>query len=164
MPGVYQASALYLPFAAGSFDRVLMLDIVEHLYPDELRIALQEVFRVLRPGGRVVVHTAPNVWYDRYAYPVVRWVRTAMGQGSRYPRDPREIIPENVHVHVNEQSALSLWRQLRRHGFHDVRTWLSTPPQHRRENLAFRLARRLLFTIPPFHWFFEREVFAVGQR
>ena len=56
-PGVYQASALLLPFAAQSFDRVLMLDIVEHLYPNELALALDEAYRVLRPGGRIVIHT-----------------------------------------------------------------------------------------------------------
>ncbi len=163
-PGVYQASALYLPFSDDSFDRLLMLDIVEHLYPNELAAAFREARRVLKPGGRIVIHTAPNVWYDRYAYPLVRLVRVMMGQGAAYPRDPRAIIPENLHVHVNEQSALSLRRQLRRHAFHGVRAWLSTPPQHRRENLLFGLARWLLFRVPPFRWFFEREVFAVGEK
>ena len=162
--GVYQASALHLPFQCDGFDRVLMLDIVEHLYPVELAIALREARRVLKPGGRIVVHTAPNVWYDRYAYPLVRLVRMAMGEGGRYPRSPREIIPENVHVHVNEQSALSLWRRLRASGFHSVRSWLSTPEQHRSENAVFRAARWLLFNVAPFSWFFEREVFAVGQK
>jgi ubiquinone/menaquinone biosynthesis C-methylase UbiE len=161
--GVYQASALYLPFERATFDRVLMLDIVEHLYPDELDLALQEAHRVLKPGGRVIIHTAPNVWYDRYAYPIVRLVRMMMGQGDRYPRNPRAVIPQNVHVHVNEQSALSLWRSLRRHKFQNVRAWLSTPPQHRQENPFFRLARWILFNVPPFRWFFEREVFAVGD-
>ncbi|MGC9347801.1 MAG: class I SAM-dependent methyltransferase [Anaerolineae bacterium] len=164
MPGVYQASALYLPFEPESFDRVLMLDIVEHLYPQELALAFSEAYRVLKPGGRVVVHTAPNVWYDRYAYPLVRRVRTLIGQGDRYPRDPRAIIPQNLDVHVNEQSMLSLWRGLRRRGFHRVDVWLSTPPQHREENLVFRLARWVLFKVPPFRWFFQREVFAVGEK
>ena len=162
--GVYQASALYLPFEAASFDRVLMFDIVEHLYPAELDLALSEALRVLKPGGRIIVHTAPNVWYDHYAYPVVRVVRIVMGQGARYPKDPRAIIPENMHVHVNEQSLFSLARYLRRNGFRDVASWLSTPPQHRRENILFRFARWLLFTVPPFSWFFEREVFAVGTK
>jgi len=162
--GVYQASALLLPFQDGVFDRVLLLDIVEHLYPKELAVALEEVRRVLRPGGRIVIHTAPNAWYDRYAYPLVRLVRIVMGQGERYPRNPREIIPENLHVHVNEQSALSLWRGLRRTGFRKVRSWLSTPPQHRHENVVFRLARWVLFRVPPLRWFFEREVFAVGEK
>ena len=162
--GVYQASALYLPFDTGTFDRVLMFDIVEHLYPDELDLALTEARRVLKPGGRIIVHTAPNVWYDRFAYPVVRAVRILMGQGRRYPKDPRAIIPENMHVHVNEQSMFSLARNLRRNGFQKVSSWLSTPPQHRRENVVFRFARWLLFTVPPFSWFFEREVFAVGDK
>ncbi len=162
--GVYQASALCLPFEADSFDRVLMLDIVEHLYPEELSTALAEAYRVLRPGGRIVIHTAPNKWYDRYAYPVVRKVRIWMGQGDQYPRDPREIIPQNVHVHVNEQSALSLWRDLRRHNFRKVRAWLNTPPQHRNETWVFQLARWFFFNLPPFRWFFEREVFAVGEK
>ncbi len=162
--GVYQASALGLPFGPNLFDRILMLDIVEHLYPHELTLALKEAHRVLKPGGRIVIHTAPNRWYDRYAYPVVRLIRILMGQGSGYPKNPRAIIPENVHVHVNEQSALSLWRQLRRHQFHGVRAWLSTPPQHRQEGIGFRLARWILFGVAPFRWFFEREVFAVGEK
>jgi SAM-dependent methyltransferase len=145
--GVYRANARYLPFVGGSFDRILMLDIVEHLYPHELLQAMTEAYRVLRPGGRVVIHTAPNVWYDRYAYPLVRIVRTLMGRGNDYPRNPRAfLVPANVHVHVNEQ------------------LWLSTPPQHRREGLLLALARKLLFGAPPFRWFFEREVFAVGEK
>lgn len=161
--GVYQADAKWLPFADGIFDRVLLFDIVEHLQPWELDHALKEVRRVLRPNGRVVIHTAPNVWYNRYAYPFVRLVRILMGQGSDYPKDPRAIIPANIDVHVNEQSALSLWRLLRRHGFHG-RVWLDTPPQHRQEGWVLRLARHILFNWPPFRWFFEREVFAVAAK
>ena len=159
--GVYLADAKALPFPDGFFDRVLMFDLVEHLHPWELDWALAAARRVLRPEGRLVIHTAPNVWYDRFAYPVVRMVRMLLGQGKHYPRDPRTIIPANVHVHVNEQSALSLWRVLRQAGFH-THVWLDTPPQNRLENWAFRAARHILFTWPPFCWFFEREIFAVA--
>lgn len=159
--GVYQADARRLPFPSATFDRVLLFDIVEHLYPWELDQALREVRRVLKPDGRLVIHTAPNVWYDRYAYPIVRLVRILMGQGDRYPRNPRALIPANLEVHVNEQSALSLWRLLRRHGFR-ARVWLATPPQNRQEPWLLRVARYVLFHWPPFRWFFEREVFAVA--
>ncbi|TFG71570.1 MAG: class I SAM-dependent methyltransferase [Anaerolineales bacterium] len=161
---VSRASALYLPFTADTFDRVLLLDIVEHLYPDELTIAFKEVWRVLKPDGRIIIHTAPNVWYDRYSYPIVRLVRILMGQGAHYPKSPRAIIPENLHVHVNEQSFLSLSQDLRRNHFNHVKTWLSTPPQHRIESRFLGLIRWILFHIPPFNWFFEREVFAVGEK
>jgi SAM-dependent methyltransferase len=156
------ADAKALPFQSGSFDRVLMFDLVEHLHPWELRQALSEARRLLRSGGRLVIHTAPNVWYDRYAYPVVRWVRMMMGEGRNYPKDPRAIIPDNLDVHVNEQSALSLWHTLRRADFRS-RVWLDTPPQDRDEGLVFQLARHVLFNWPPFRWFFEREVFAVAS-
>jgi SAM-dependent methyltransferase len=159
---VYQADAKRLPFPSFSFDRVLMFDLIEHLHPWELDQALSEARRALRPGGRLIIHTAPNVWYDRCAYPFVRFVRFLMGQRAGYPRDPRAIIPANLDVHVNEQSVLSLWRVLRRAGFH-ARVWLDTPPQNRDEGLVLATARRILFTWPPFHWFFEREVFAVAR-
>lgn len=159
---VYMADAKGLPFPAASFDRVLMFDLVEHLHPWELERALVEARRVLRPGGRLIIHTAPNAWYDRYAYPVVRFVRTLMDQGAEYPKDPRAIIPANLDVHVNEQSALSLWRVLRRAGFR-AHVWLDTPPQNRQEGWVFRIARYMLFNWPPFRWFFEREVFAVAK-
>jgi len=156
------ADAKVLPFRSTTFDRVLMLDLVEHLHPWELQRALSEARRVLRAQGRLVVHTAPNVWYDRYAYPVVRWVRTLMGEGHKYPKDPRAVTPANLDVHVNEQSTLSLKRALRQADFHaDV--WLDTPPQDRDEGLVFQVARHILFNWVPFRWFFEREVFAVAS-
>src|SRR5690606_462209 len=62
--GVAQADAKKLPFPTGAFDRVLMFDVVEHLHPWELHEAMLEIRRVLRPDGRFIVHTAPNVWYD----------------------------------------------------------------------------------------------------
>jgi ubiquinone/menaquinone biosynthesis C-methylase UbiE len=160
---VCQADAKELPFKNETFDRVLMFDIVEHLHPWELDKTLREVRRLLRPDGKVIIHTAPNAWYDRYAYPVVRLVRSAMGQGAKYGRDPRAIIPANLDVHVNEQSALSLRRTLRRNGFRG-QVWLDTPPQNRQEGWFLRVARHILFSWIPFRWFFEREVFAVAQR
>jgi cyclopropane fatty-acyl-phospholipid synthase-like methyltransferase len=162
--GVYQADAKHLPFPAGYFDRALMFDIVEHLYPWELQEALLEVHRVLVPHGLLIVHTAPNRWYDQYAYPVVRFARRLMGQGSHYPRDPRALnVAINTDVHVNEQDVLSLKRTLNQAGF-EGRVWLDTPPQHRDEGWLLRAARHILFGWPPFRWFFEREVFAVVSK
>ena len=163
--GMARADAKQLPFPNAYFDRVLMFDVVEHLYPWELAHCLADVRRVLKPGGAFIVHTAPNVWYDRYAYPVVRLARVLMGQGARYPHNPRLLnVAANADVHVNEQSGWSLWWTLRRAGFRRVRAWLNSPPQNRRENLPLTVARWLLFRLPPFRWFFERDVFAVGIR
>ena len=163
--GVSQADAKRLPFPTSYFDRVLMFDVVEHLYPDELHTALLEIRRVLKPDGRFIVHTAPNVWYDRYAYPVVRRFRTMMGQGKKYPANPRAFLVDvNQDVHVNEQSLLSMRRTLARAGF-SSKVWLDSPPQPRKqEGILLDNLRHAMFSLPPFRWFFEREVFAVAAK
>jgi SAM-dependent methyltransferase len=161
--GVCRSDAKILPFPTDYFDRVLMFDVVEHLYPWELAEALSESKRVLKSGGRLIVHTAPNRWYDTYAYPWVRRMRTLMGQGGLYPVDPRAITPVNQDVHVYEQDILSMRRTLKESGFSNVNVWLDSPPQNRQENFVLAALRRVAFDLPPFRWFFERELFAVAQ-
>jgi cyclopropane fatty-acyl-phospholipid synthase-like methyltransferase len=161
--GVLRADAKKLPFPDGYFDRVLLFDVVEHLYPWELQEALEEIGRVLRDDGRLIVHTAPNRWYDQYAYPMVRFVRSLLGQGSAYPKDPRAIVPANQDVHVNEQDMRSMQRNLSKGGF-EANVWLDSPPQNRNEGPIMAALRWVAFELPPFRWIFEREVFAVARK
>lgn len=161
--GVCRSDAKRLPFPTGYFDRVLMFDVVEHLYPWELHQTMLDIRRVLKPNGRFIIHTAPNRWYDAYAYPMVRLVRTMMGEGHKYPKDPRAITPVNQDVHVNEQDIFSMRRALNAAGFKG-KIWLDSPPQNRQESTALALLRRVAFDVPPFRWFFERELFAVAEK
>jgi ubiquinone/menaquinone biosynthesis C-methylase UbiE len=164
MVAALQADAKHIPFPKASFDRVLMFDVVEHLHPWELHAAFLEVRRVLKPDGRFIIHTAPNAWYDRYAYPWVRRFRQLSGQGAAYPSDPRQFLVEhNKDVHVNEQSLWSLRSALGRAGF-SAKVWLDSPPQKRQENPLLALARYVAFHLPPWRWFFERELFAVARK
>jgi SAM-dependent methyltransferase len=48
-----------LPAADASVDVVTMIELVEHLTPDDSATLLAEVRRVLRPGGRLIL-TTPN--------------------------------------------------------------------------------------------------------
>lgn len=55
---VARASAASLPFAAGAFDLVTSFDVIYSL-PDEIEgAAVTEMFRVLRPGGHLVLNAA----------------------------------------------------------------------------------------------------------
>lgn len=60
LPHITRAPAEELPFPAGTFDVLLLHEVLEHVTDD--RRAVAEAWRVLRPGGRMVVF-APNRWY-----------------------------------------------------------------------------------------------------
>jgi ubiquinone/menaquinone biosynthesis C-methylase UbiE len=53
--GLVRGDATRLPFPDARFDVVLLNDIIEHLAEDPGRRMIEEVSRVLRPGGRLVV-------------------------------------------------------------------------------------------------------------
>jgi SAM-dependent methyltransferase len=57
---VRTGSLLSLPYAAHTFDRALCLDVLEHLPYDDQIVALSELFRVLKPGGELLV-SVPNL-------------------------------------------------------------------------------------------------------
>lgn len=50
------ASAEHLPFQSEVFDRVIMLEVLQHI--GDKKSALEEIRRVLKPGGKVLIHTA----------------------------------------------------------------------------------------------------------
>jgi len=85
-----------------------------------------------------------------------------MGQGDAYPKDPRAITPVNQDVHVNEQDLIRMRQGLKQAGYTGIKVWLDSPPQNRDESALMAGLRRLAFDVPPFRWFFEREVFAVA--
>jgi SAM-dependent methyltransferase len=55
-----RASALALPFAAGTFDVVGAFDVIEHCEPEGQ--ALAELARVLAPGGRLLASVPAYQW------------------------------------------------------------------------------------------------------
>lgn len=79
--------AFRLPFPAGSFDRVIAAEVLEHL-PDD-RSAIAELVRVLRPGGTIAV-TVP-----RWLPELVTWAIS----------DEYHLTPGG-HVRIYRRSAL----------------------------------------------------------
>ena len=53
----------HLPFENDYFESVTLLAVVEHLDPALMAILFKEVYRVLKPGGMVVL-TTPAAWSD----------------------------------------------------------------------------------------------------
>ena len=59
-PGGVCGSALALPFGDATFDVVCAFDVVEHCEPEAL--ALAELARVLKPGGRLLISVPAYQW------------------------------------------------------------------------------------------------------
>ncbi len=161
IPSLIMGNAQWLPFPDNTFDRVIASDIVEHLYQDELESTLKEVYRVLAPGGMLVVHTMPNLWYYRYGYPLFRLVQKL--RGVRLPSNPRERyrFPE---VHVNEQTPRTLSATLSRIGFSRWRVWLYDYRDYDAYSPVMRSLMRLLTRLPGLKQIFCDDIFATAYK
>jgi SAM-dependent methyltransferase len=59
-PHIVNAAGEYLPLPSGTFDLILSHEVIEHVQDD--RLAIREMIRALRPGGRLVLF-CPNRGY-----------------------------------------------------------------------------------------------------
>lgn len=55
--GVVHAEGVPTPLADACVDVVLILEVIEHLFEDQLLPTLRDIHRVLRPGGHIVATT-----------------------------------------------------------------------------------------------------------
>ncbi len=129
-----------LPFGDASVDRVFMVDVYEHLHPYELEETLAEVRRILRPEGKLIVHTGPNTWFYSFGLPIARLSMRVL-LGKRLPGEFRGDY--DAIMHVNEQNPLSLRRGLAANGF-SARvkpvTVLAEPPSSLLQKLDIKMS------------------------
>jgi SAM-dependent methyltransferase len=59
-PGLMLAVGEHLPYRSGTFDVIVLNEVIEHVADD--RATLAEAMRILRDGGRIVIY-APNRLY-----------------------------------------------------------------------------------------------------
>ena len=124
--GVLRGDATKLPFATGSFDRVITSEVLEHIQADVDAVA--ELVRVLRPGGTFAC-TVPSEWPE-----TINWKLS-----DEYH------APKSVGGHVRIYSATELKAKLRTagltvtgshhaHALHSPYWWLKCAVGPRRED------------------------------
>ncbi len=184
--------ATKLAFAPASFDAAFMLDFVEHVYQPDLQASFREVHRILRLGGRLVVHTSPNRVFEEAVYRhyvrnvhriVLGAARVLRLDGGRFfnkivlPTDP--LPPHDEYertLHINPQSATTLRTALSGAGLRIQRIDFWEPPRaafYPQELRAHRAALAALDTIrflrpaslvPPLNRLFSNHIWVVAER
>ena len=89
---ITQGEAETLPYAAGAFDRIIMVDAFHHLR-DQSRAA-EELMRVLAPGGRLVVEE-PDIAHLSVRFVALGEKLLFMRSRFRAPQAIRRIFAEN---------------------------------------------------------------------
>jgi ubiquinone/menaquinone biosynthesis C-methylase UbiE len=96
------SSAEQLCFKDNLFDVALLIEVLEHI-PDDTK-ALQEAYRVLKPGGIAII-TAPNKRFPLETHPVVIRSKEIDTRGVGFPLLP--YLPIAVRKHVADARVYS---------------------------------------------------------
>ena len=129
---VVHATLDNLPLKNRQFDAVVMSDVIEHIPRPQIGIVLQESFRILRPGGRLIIHTQPNRLLVDWTVPLLSHLSWLWG--VRLPADLRDEMTAGARgdYHPSEQSRGELRRHLQNADFVVDEIWLEgTYPLHR---------------------------------
>jgi len=103
-----------LPFGTADFDLVTCTEVIEHL--EHYRETLREMYRVLRPGGRLVIST-PNILNLKSR---IRFL--VFGFYNLFgPLHLKESALHSTGGHINPVSSFYLIHSLRDAGFDDIR-------------------------------------------
>lgn len=173
---IVQSDATALDFSDEEFDSIYMLDIVEHLYPQQLFDCFAECSRVLKPNGSLIVHTSPNRWYNDFGYPLwerpINIVANTLFKQNLLTRPIR--TETDLKVHINEQTILSLKKYFRKANL-KAQTWLGseyvTPVEKDSSAMTMlETARQILChayplsLFPPFNFLFSNDIWAIGKK
>ena len=127
-----RADLLSLPFPDASFDVVMASEVLEHIPADE--IAMAEIARVARPGGRVAV-TVPRYWPERICWALSNDYHDVAGGHVRIYRG--DVLGERLF-----RAGLTPTGSHHAHALHSPYWWLNCALG--RESLPSRTYNRLL--------------------
>jgi len=166
-----QADATALPFRGESFYKVFLGDVLEHLTLTQAEVMLSEVYRVLEPGGQLLLHTSPNVFFMHFVLPGLIPILAVLGRGS-IARTLLRQYRASWEYHAREYSEGRLRRLFRRSPFDrvDVQADRDVLRGGRSDYTASLQTNPLvrgvaaLASRPPLLWIFGNDLWVVADK
>ncbi|MCX7905397.1 MAG: methyltransferase domain-containing protein [Elusimicrobiales bacterium] len=141
-----------LPFENSFFDACVMNDVVEHIEKKELMNVFEEIFRVLKPQGKIFIHTSPGKLFIKYGLFLYRIV--GFFTGFRFDSNLKDILPDGLKkpYHINELSVWEIKKFLKSIGFEKVKYSLWKNPHYiyyfTGSDRFLKIIRKISFLIP----------------
>ncbi len=166
-----QADATALPFGPGSFRKVFLGDVLEHLTRRQADAMLSEVYRVLEPGGRLVLHTSPNVYFMHLVLPGLIPALVLVGRRALARRLLRQ-YEASWGFHAREYSEGRLRRLFRTSLFDHVTVHVDRDvlrggrSEYTASLQSSALVRAIAFLAarPPLLWVFGNDLWVVADK
>lgn len=109
---VAQCDAEKLPFAPNSFDCVTVAFGLRNMTHKDVAIA--EMMRVLRPGGRLLILEFSKVWaplapaYDLYSFKILPWLGARVANDA----DSYRYLAESIRMHPSQDELKALMERV----------------------------------------------------
>lgn len=161
-----RGSVVRLPIKNITFDRIFLLDIVEHLYDYELDDLFKNLNRMLKEDGIIVIHTSPNKLYYECGYKIIRAILYIF-TGTKIEKDIRTNYEKSMHI--NEQTQKSLFVLLNKHGFDSKIRLLDNchPVALIKKHISYNPLSKLILSIINWHHLsriFCKDIYAVATK
>lgn len=101
-----------LDFADNRFDIIFITDVLEHLTPQQVKMGLEGVKRVLKQDGELIIHTAPNKLFFNFGYRIQCFFLKQ--KGILLPKNPRTGVNA---MYINEPTYFKFKKSLNKAGF-----------------------------------------------
>lgn len=116
------ADARCIPFPPNSFDRVFAGDVIEHLNFEDGIQMLKEMQRVVKPGGFLLIHTAPNTVFTKMSYKILKFVIKIINREVFSKLESH--LKKGDELHIHEYNHWSLKMAARRAELSKAKIWI----------------------------------------
>jgi len=158
-----------MPFKPEQFDKILVGDVIEHLTPEESEKCVEEIGKILKKGGYVLIHTSPNVYFKKIIFPLLEFLFGLIGRSDSLNDIRLHIAQDNVHI--NEYSPFRFKKLIKSSGL-ESKVWIdkdilregeSRFTQGIAKSPLLKFISKVL-ALRPFIYLFSNDFWAIGKK